>query len=186
MSTISIIDKLYFTLESFKKNSAILFISLPFILGGSIVLYFATQAEESFGLYVFGITFITVPLLIVLYTFPSSFMYYYEQEIAKKYGYYTKATIIDKEIEYVSYFSSKGFVGEVGYKKEKVEQFNYLITYTFKYKNIVYNNSFYVDDKTVFDELELQSLIPIKFLRTTPKKATVLMRNLTKSSNKND
>ncbi|WP_291870413.1 hypothetical protein [Maribacter sp.] len=174
MTTISIADKLNFIFESFKKNAAIFLFTIPFILAGSIVVYFATQADEPFGMYVFGITFIAVPLLIILYTFPSSFMYYYEQAIAKKYGYYTKATIIDKEIEDVSYTRTDG--GSV----ITIKNYNYIITYVFDYKSVTYSNSFSVEDKTVFDDLKLKSLIPIKFLRTAPGKATVLIRNLTK------
>lgn len=174
MTAISINNRLKFILESLKKNAAIFLFTLPFILVGSIVVYFATKSNEPFGLYVFGITFITVPLLIILYTFPSSFMHYYEQAIAQKYGYYTKATIVNKEIEDVSYKRT------AGRKIKTINNYNYIVSYIFKYKSITYNNSFTVEDKIVFDELELQSLIPIKFLRTAPKKATVLMRNLIK------
>jgi len=37
------------------------------------------------------------------YTIPSSFLYYYEKAIIKKYGGYTTATVIKKYIEDLSY-----------------------------------------------------------------------------------
>ncbi|WP_298502719.1 hypothetical protein [uncultured Maribacter sp.] len=174
MITVSIVDKLNFIFESFKKNAAIFLFTIPFILVGSIVFYFATQADESFGMYVFAITFIVVPVLIILYIFPSSFMHYYEQALSKKYGCYTKATIVNKEIEDVSYTRRDGR------SVVTIENYNYIITYAFDYKSVTYSNSFSVEDKAVYDDLKLQSSIPIKFLRQAPENATVLMRNLVK------
>ena len=169
MTKLTINDRLNFTLASLKKNGFIFLISIPFLVVGLIVAYFAKRVDDSFGLYVFGITFIIVPLLIIIYTFPSSFMYYYEQAMTKKYGYYTKATVTNKEIEDVS--SRRSIAEGVGVIKE----YNYLISYTFNYKSITYSNSFYVDSETVFNEIKLQSLVPIKFLRIEPKKTTVLI-----------
>ncbi|MCH3880971.1 MULTISPECIES: hypothetical protein [Tenacibaculum] len=174
MTTIPFKDKLKFALVSLKKNAPILLLCLPFIIVGSTVIYFAAKTNLSAYIFIFGILFIGIPLFIIFYTMPSSLLYYYEQEMAKKYGYYSKATVTHKEIEDTSYTQ------KAGSKINKIEEFNYLVSYTFNYRNKTYNNSFYVDEKTVFNKIELGDSISIKFLRTDPKKATVITRSLPK------
>lgn len=176
MGKFRLTDKFNFFKIALLKNSAILLIASFFILIGVAIIYFNFRYKNSIILYFVGAFVIALPLFGVLFTFPSSFMYYYEQAMTKKYGYYTKATITNKEIEDTSHYTTIGRAGHAGYRKDWIEELNYLVTYSYKYKNATYNNSFYVDDKTVFSELELQSLIPIKFLKTDPKKATVLIK----------
>lgn len=180
MQNIRLTDKFNFFRIALLKNSGILLIASLFILIGVAIIYFNFVHEKSIILYVVGAFVVALPLFGVLFTVPSSFMHYYEQAMTKKYGHYTKATITNKEIEDASYYETVGTVGNAGYRKDWIEQYNHLVTYTYKYKNNTYNNSFYANDNTIFEALKLQSLIPIKFLKTDPKKATVLVKNLTK------
>ena len=92
-------------------------------------------------------------------------MFYYEKALFKKYGSYTTATIISKTKEDHSYEDG------IGKHKKHVEFYMYLIEYQFNYNSKDYTNHFYLNEKKVFDKLEIGNDIPIKFLRTNPKES---------------
>ena len=171
---ITISDKLDFTKESLKKNRGILLIGALFIVIGSVLIYIATGIENHIFLYIFGGIFIAFPLFIIVYTMPSSFMYYYEQAQIKKYGSFTTAVITHKEIEDNSYTE------KIDNRIERIEELNYLISFTFNYQNNEFVNSFYVNTKEAFEALKIGNSIPIKFLKTDPKKSSVRLIKLSK------
>jgi len=170
---ISFKDKLQFTKNSLGKNAGPLLIMFLFIVLGAVIIYIGLRNNITF-LWVFGIIFGSMPLLMLIFTMPSSFLYYYEQAQTKKYGAYTTASIIEKEEKDVSYFTRKNKV------EQKIVEFQYFLTYTFEYNGAAYEGTFLVARKNCFDLLTIGKEIPIQFLRTNPKKSTVRRRKLAK------
>ncbi|WP_394973539.1 hypothetical protein [uncultured Croceitalea sp.] len=170
---LSLKDKLHFTKVSLRKNSGPLLIMLLFIVIGAFLIYLGLRTNTTF-LWIFGIVFGGIPLLILIFTMPSSFLYYYEQAQTKKYGAYGTAKIIEKEEKDVSYFTRKNKI------EQKTEEFQYFLTYTFEYNNTNYHNTFLVVGKNCFGTLTEGASIPIRFLRSNPKKSTVRRRKLAK------
>lgn len=171
---VAISDTLNFTIESIKKHLGILLIGLLFIFVGCILIYIASLTENPIPLYIFGGVFISFSLFFILYTIPSSLKYYYNQEVIKKHGSFTTAVIINKEIEENSY-------SEKTHNHAKtIEELNYLLSFSFNYNNNKFENSFYVHTKECFDKLEIGHVIPIKFLKTNPMKASVRFKKLYK------
>ncbi len=157
-----------------KKHSGILAILLIFIAIGILLIYIATKIEKPIALYGFGGFVMVFSLFVFFYTIPSSFLYYYEQEITKKYGSYTIAKITNKEIEDHSYQEKAD--GHIDY----IEEFHYLLSYVFEYNETTYENSFYVNSLACYEKLTIGAKIPIKFLRTNPKKSSVRRVKLSK------
>lgn len=168
-STLS--DKLQFTKTSLQKNSGPLLIMLLFVVLGIFLVYLGLRTETTF-LWIFGAVFGGLPLLGILFTIPSSFLYYYEQAQTKKYGTYGTANIIEKEEKDVSY------IDKVGNRRVNVKAFQYFLTYAFEHNGQSYQNTFLVAGKNCFDALEISEEIPIRFLRTNPKKSTIRRRKL--------
>jgi hypothetical protein len=168
---ISFKDKLQFIKFSLRKNAGPLLIMLALMLLGSIVIYIGLKTNITF-LWIFGIVFCSIPFLMLIFTMPSSFLYYYEQAQTKKHGAYTTATIAEKEEKDVSYFTRKNKI------KQKTEEFQYFLTYTFEHNGATYESTFLVAGKNCFDLLTIGKEIPIKFLRTNLKKSTVRRRKL--------
>ena len=103
---------------------------------------------------------------------PSSFLHYYEQAQAKKYGAYTTAQIIEKEEKDVSYFDN------VDNREIRIEEFQYFLTYAFDYNDKTYQNTFLVASKNCFEALPVGAVIPIKFLKTNPNTSSVRNRKM--------
>lgn len=164
-------DKLRFTKAALNKNSGPLLICLLFILLGTILIFIGIKYSVTF-LYVFGGIFVGIPLSIIIYTIPSSFLYYYEQEATRKYGTYGTATIIESEI--INAPDYKNF----DTKKIEVDEQQYLLTYSFVHNGIANKNSFMVATKACFDALQIGTEIPIQFLITNPSKSRVRRRKL--------
>ncbi|MBQ0734188.1 hypothetical protein [Aquimarina celericrescens] len=167
-------DRIDFSIRSIKKHSGILAILLLFISIGSFLIYIGTRTEDYIFFYAFGGLMAGMSLFAFWYTMPSSFLYYYEQEMTKKYGSYAIAKITHKEIE------DRSYQEKVGNRIDHIEELHYIISYTFEYRNIMYNNSFYVAGEACFNGLTIGSTIPIKFLRTNPKKSSVRRLKLSK------
>ncbi len=157
-----------------KKHSGILAILLVFIAMGILLIYIATKIEEPIALYGFGGFVLVFSLFAFFYTIPSSFLYYYKQEVTKKYGSYALANIIHKEIEDHSYQET------IDNRVDYIEEFHYILTYSFEYNGMRYENSFHVASKICFQALSVGAAIPIKFLRTNPKKSSVRRVKLSK------
>lgn len=164
-------DKLQFSKIALQKNGGPLLIALVFMALGAIVVYLGLRYQVTF-MVVFGGLFGGIPAIGMLFTMPSSFMYYYEQAQTKKYGAYTTATIIAKEVKDVSYVTGKGNI------KTKVEEFQYFLTYSFEHDGKPYENTFLVASKSCFDVLNIGTSIPIQFLRTNAKQSSVRRRKL--------
>ena len=164
-------DKLQFTKISLQKNSGPLGIMLLFVVLGILLIYIGIKTNTTF-LWVFGAIFGGLPLLGIIFTMPSSFLYYYEQAETKKFGAYTTAKITKKEAKDVSYFTKKSNA------KIKTEEYQYFLTYTFNHNSTTYENTFLVAGKNCFDALAEGTSIPIQFLRSNPKKSTVRRRKL--------
>mgnify|MGYP001803329234 CR=1 FL=1 len=111
-------DKLQFSKIALQKNGGPLLIALVFMVLGAVVVYLGIRYEVTF-MVVFGSVFAGIPALGMLFTMPSSFLYYYEQAQTKKYGTYTTANIIAKEAKDVSYVTGKGN------NKSLTEEFQY-------------------------------------------------------------
>ncbi|MFP4845536.1 hypothetical protein [Winogradskyella sp. PE311] len=161
---ITISDKVNFSISAVKKHSFLLLMGLTFLGIGCFLIYLGITSDANIPLLVAG-GFVTLFMGFFLgYTMPSSFMYYYEKEVVKKYGSYTKAIITKKYIEDQSYEE------RVDNRIDKVELLLYIIDYKFTYQK-EYTGSFYVADKTCFDALQIGYNIPIKFLKHKPEQA---------------
>jgi hypothetical protein len=164
-------DKLQFTKYSLQKNGGPLGIMLLFVVLGIFLIYLGLRTNTTF-LWIFGVVFGGAPLLLLIFTMPSSFLYYNEQAETKKFGAYTTVKITEKEAKDVSYYTkkSKG--------RRKIEEFQYFLTYVFEHHSTSYENTFLVAGKNCFDALAEGTSIPIQFLRSNPKKSTVRRRKL--------
>jgi len=87
-------DKLAFFKASLKKNLVPLLIGLTFIILGLIVAYISYFVAENTFLTGFGLTFIAFSGFFLLYTMPSSFLYYYSKHSLKN----TEATPLRKSL----------------------------------------------------------------------------------------
>lgn len=167
-------DKLKFFNASLKKNSGPLLIGLLFILLGAIVAYIGYAVAENNWLTGFGLTFISFSGFFLLYTMPSSFMYYYEQELTKKYGRYTSARVINKRIHDYSHTSMTFENGQA----KHFEEYLYVIEFQFSYDNQTYTNECFFEEKSTFEAISINSELPIQYLRHDPSKVKLRRRKL--------
>lgn len=150
--------------KALKKHTGLFLIGFSFISIG-IILVFIGLRSEIISLLIFGGVFICVALFFI-YTLPSSVKYYYDKELSKKFGKNTMAQIIEKEIMNHSYLDDKGN------KEVLVEEFNYLLKYSFDYQNQTFENVDFVTEKQ-YKKLEIGNLIPVQFLTSHPKKSSI-------------
>jgi len=167
-------DKLKFFKAALKNNTGPLLIGLTFIVLGLVVAYIGYFAAENNFLTGFGLTFIAFSGFFLLYTMPSSFMYYYEQEMTKKYGSYTSATVADKRIDDYSHTSSTLENGQA----KHYEEFLYVIEFVFNYKDKSYSSECYFNEKETYERILIGDELPIKFLRHDPNIVTLRRRKL--------
>ncbi len=164
-------EKLSFFIESLRKNLNPLLIMLLFLFLG-IGLFAIGYYGDTVVVLIMGIFFIGFSLFAISYTMPSSISYYYEKAIVKKYGVYSVANIINKEIE---------IGGEVIKHGKRIKHNDiYIISYVFEYKGKAYKGIFLVDYKEDYDNFEIKEEVPIRFLRINPEKSTIRMRKLIK------
>ncbi|NER17491.1 hypothetical protein [Spongiivirga citrea] len=139
-------------------------IFLVFIGLGIILLYVGSRASETstrWFLYSFGGFVIIFVLFFIIYTMPSSIMHYYEKALTNKYGAYTKAVIVKREIEDHSYTENETLL----------QMLHYGIHYEFEYQGRLQKGFFYVYHQECYDKLLVGDDIPIKFLKTKPEKS---------------
>lgn len=165
-----------FIIQAIKPHLGIIGIGLVFILFGSLFAYLGTKTEEGLGFIIFGTAFIVFSLAFMLYVLPSSFLYYYEQAEVKKYGSYTFATITNKRVEDLSYTSSMFSKGP----KKTTKEFLFAIEFEFTYNSKIYKNECFFEHKSTFNAITKTTDLPIKFLKTNPKKVTIRRRKLSK------
>ncbi|MCK8479665.1 hypothetical protein [Psychroserpens algicola] len=167
-------DKIHFTRVSLKKNAGPLLIGLIFIILGLVLAYIGYFIAENNFLTGFGITFISFSGFFLIYTMPSSYMHYYEQELTKKYGSYTTARVVHKRIDDYSHTSSS-FEGG---KAIQHEEYLYVIEFEFNYKNKSYESECFFEQKKTYEQIPVGYELPVKFLRNNPEKVTLRRRKL--------
>ena len=162
---LSIADRIKFSAQAIKKNWGVLAILGVFALGGGFLVFLAPKIETPIALYVFGGAFIGVSVFTFIITMPSSLRYFYDQAYIEKYGGYTTAKIIHKEIHDTSYTDDE--TGRV------IEELAYLLTYSFTYFGETIEGTFYVSTRNCYDKIQTGTEIPIKFLKTKPTQSSV-------------
>ncbi|MDO6597602.1 hypothetical protein Q4512_11810 [Oceanihabitans sp. 2_MG-2023] len=168
-------DRKNFTLFALKQHIGLLGIWLVFILFGCFFIFLGNNIEkEGYGFILFGIAFIVLSSTFMLFTLPSSIIYYYEQALTKKYGSYTTATITNKRIDDYSHTTSSFDGG----KSKKIAEFLYAIEFQFSYNNQVFEGECFFEHQATFEAITLETQLPIQFLKTNPKKITVRRRKL--------
>lgn len=150
-------------------------IAMLFIGVGCLVIFIGSVVNEGrWFLYIFGGTFIGFSLFFLIATMPSSFAYYYEQALVKKYGSYGTAFIRSKAVLDRSYTEKRGV------RAVQVAQYHYELTYEYEYLQQVYTNTFHVAGKSCFDSLSIGATIPIQYLKVKPNQSTVRRVKLSK------
>lgn len=167
-------ERFQFFKASVRKNSGPLLIGLLFVSIGLVLMYFGYVVADNNFLTGFGFTFLSFSGAFLLYTMPSSYLYYYEQEVTKKYGSYTTAKVINKRVEDYSHTSST-FEGG---KPKHYEDYLYVVEFEFSYNNKTYTKDYFCDDKSIFDAITLDTKLPIQFLRHNPEKVKLRERKL--------
>ncbi|SHH34273.1 hypothetical protein [Winogradskyella jejuensis] len=166
-------DRINFSIEAIKKHLFLILGGLLFISIGLVLIYIGTIVnKDQLFFYIFGGVFIAFILFVWIYTLPSSLLFYYEKALIKKYGSYTTAIITNKEVEDHSHTEG------MGRNRRFVELFMYLIEYKFEYNSKTYTGAFYLNEKAVFDAIELNQSIPIQFLKTNPKTSKIRRQKL--------
>ncbi|MCH9661344.1 MAG: hypothetical protein K0U54_10585 [Bacteroidetes bacterium] len=165
---VSFSDKIVFAKAAFKRNLGPLGIGLLFIALGIVVIYIASFVNEGkVFLHIFGGVFIVFPLFFLLFTMPSSFLFYYEKALIKKYGSYGTAFICGKAILDSSSLENKDA------RTVKKAQRHFELTYEYEYLQVLYTNTFHVASRSCFDRLPIGGRIPIQFLKVKPSQSTV-------------
>jgi len=167
-------DQIRFIKQAFKPHFGILGIGFAIILFGVLFAFIGFKVENGLGFILFGGLFIVLSLAFMLYTLPSSFMYYYEQAEIKKYGSYTTAKVINKRVDDYSH-SNSTFNGA---SKKTIETYLYVIAFEFSYNNTIYNSECFFEHKSTFDAITIHSTLPIKFLKTNPQNVTLRRKKL--------
>lgn len=167
-------ERFQFFKASVRKNSGPLLIGLLFIVVGIVLMYLGYFVADNNFLTGFGFTFFSFSGSFLLYTMPSSFKHYYEQEVTKTYGSYTTAKVINKRVEDYSHTSNTFEGGQ----PKHYEEYLYAVEFEFSYNNTTYTNACFIDDKALFDAITLDTELPIQFLRHQPEKVTLRARKL--------
>ena len=99
-------DRKNFIKQAIKPHFGILGIGFAIILFGVLFAFIGLKVENGLGFILIGGLFTVLSLAFMIYTLPSSFIYYYEQAEIKKYGSYTTAKVINKRVEDYSHSNS--------------------------------------------------------------------------------
>ena len=167
-------DRKNFIKQAIKPHFGILGIGFAIILFGVLFAFIGLKVENGLGFIIFGGLFIALSLAFMLYTLPSSFMYYYEQAEIKKYGSYTTAKVINKRVDDYSHSNSTFNGGS----KKTIETYLYVVVFEFTYNNTIYNSECFFEHKSTYDAIAMHSTLPIKFLKTKPQKVTLRRKKL--------
>lgn len=164
----TLFNKLVLLLRSSRAYINIVIIGLFFIGAGMTIIWGAFSLDgpiDRLFMIIFGGFLVCLSLFFMIYTLPSTVIYYYNKELAKKYGRHTKAKITKKEIIDNSYYEKKRFI----------EEMEYLISFAFEYRGQSFENSDFVG-KEYFESLKISDSISIKYLITNPKKALIVKK----------
>lgn len=172
---ITFLNRKQFVKYTIKKHLGMLSIWLAFIVFGSFFIILGNNIkEDGLGFVLFGALFIILSSSFMLFTLPSSFIYYYEQALTKKYGSNTNAKIINKRVD--DYSHTKSIFNNS--KQKKLAAFLYVLEFEFYYNNNIYKSECFFEHKSTFDAITQDIELPIKFLKTNPKKVTLRRRKL--------
>lgn len=169
---LTISDKISFSIDALKAHKSLLILGFILFGLGSFLIYLGFTINNAKALLYIGGFIVVFMLFFFGYAMPSSLRFYYEKSLIKKYGSYTTASVIAKEIE------DNNYTEHHNGKLKTIEEYNYLVEYQFTYNNKLYTNSFYVKSKSCFDKLEIDSKIPIKFLKVKPQQSEPRRRKL--------
>ena len=100
-----------------------------FMAAGALVVWAAPILDDAWFVHAFGWLFILFPLAIMVWTMPSSLMFYYEKQVVAKYGRSADAVVTDTYTEVLD---------------DAVTL--YYVDYEFTYKKTRQFGTFYVDD----------------------------------------
>ncbi|WGD34002.1 hypothetical protein [Olleya sp. YS] len=168
-------DNKQFIIQAFKPHLGLLGIWFIFLIVGGFFTYLGTKIDDNgIAFIIFGCVFMILASAFMLFTLPSSFMYYYEQAKIKKYGSYTSARIINKRIDNYTHKTSS-FNSR---QPKHINEFLYVIEFEFIYNNQVYKNECFFEHQSTFETISLDTELPIKFLKTNPKNTTLRRRKL--------
>lgn len=168
-------DRKKFILLALKQHLGLFGIWLVFVLFGSAFMYLGSNVEENkYGFMLFGFVFILLPTAFMLYTLPSSILYYYNQALTKKHGSYTIAKVTNKRVDNYSHTTSS-FNGGTA---KNIEEFLYVICFEFTYLGRTYTSEAFFEHKTTFEAITPNTELPIQFLKTNPNKITLRRRKL--------
>ncbi len=158
-----------------RKHLGLIGIWLIFIVFGILFYLIGTQVNDiGLGFKIFGSLFIVLSSAFVLFTLPSSFKYYYNKALTKKYGSYTFATVTNKRIDDYSHTTST----LKGGKAKKIETFLYVIEFQFNYITTTYHSECAFKHQSTYNAITEDTELPIKFLKTNPKIAYLRRRKL--------
>gem|GEM_PF-3808887 len=137
-----------------------------FIILGLSVMYIGTlvpEPKDQTFLYIFGGLFAGFPFLMAVFTLPSSFMYYYEKELIKKYGTQTQGTLVKKYAE------------DQGVENPHTI---YFFDYKFAHQGLEYNATAVVDSEKRYNHLKVGDAVKVKFLRYKPSQSSLVKTRL--------
>jgi len=181
MNKLSLTEKIDILLKSSKEYRGPLLICLLFFVVGVALIYIGVQFDF-LPIIIFGAVFSCFSLVVFAYTIPSSIVYYYEKAVITKYGKFTNAYLLSKQIIDNSHFDSSIETPSKSKKGKLIEELNYLIEYSFKHNDLEYQNSEFIK-QAIFEKLTIGDTIPIKFLSTNPNNNSVRTQKLKNSFN---
>lgn len=178
---LTINQKINILIKSSKEYRGVLLMGLLFIFIGGILVFIGLHFDITF-LIIFGGIFISFSLFFIIYTIPSSILYYYEKALAAKYGRIVNAYLKDKKVIDNSYYESTAFFDSPRKKSKFINELNYLLIYSFEYKNKIFENSDFVE-KNLFEKIVVGDIIPVKFMLFNPNKSSISKTKLKKIKN---
>ncbi|WGI20218.1 hypothetical protein [Amylibacter sp. IMCC11727] len=154
-------DKIKFGWAAVARHGMLWGIFGTFMAAGALVVWAAPVLDDAWFVYAFGWLFILFPLGMMVWTMPSSLMFYYEKQVVKKYGRSAEAVVTDIYDEVLD---------------ENVTL--YYVEYEFTYKSAQHSGKFYVDEHKLVARMRVGDNVPIKFLAFDPSQSDVRMRSL--------
>lgn len=145
-----------------RQHTGLLALGFAFLLGGWGLAWFGSDAsaDSDWLLYIIGGAF-SLPMVIILISLPSSVSYYYEKSLAKKYGVDKTARVTGKRIDEYNYRAKHGDF------YEDMQEFDYIVEYGYTFFG-EHEGEFILEEKDVFDGIEVGDEIPIRVLSFRP------------------
>ena len=152
INKLTLAEKFKLIIKSSKDYKSILIIGLLFMFIGVVLIYIGLQNHIT-TLLILGVFFILFMLFFLGFTIPSTVSYYYNKELIKKFGINADAVLKDKEVIDNSYFERIRFTNSISRKGKLIKEINYLIIYTYNFKNILHEGSDIID-KNTFEKIK--------------------------------